>query len=324
MVQRPTDGLASTCSQDMSETRRRDVRAEDARSHRHARDTASVPPVGDDVRGSRDFGKADALADALLNPRDRSYSVPQLFEFIERRSDFWRWFWQAPYLPQCGAIATSPHHARLTALAAPEHMLRSTVARFNGSTQSNRWAEGHRARARAIQFDGDRWRSFVPIRLPNTLCIQERLPPGAVGVLLNQSHTHTDSVLPIDELEEAAIRCHRWPPLDSRDCRAAPHAGAAIAAGTARERSSSACGPTIKLSSTLHKEEASIHVRSHTMLQSWTIAVAVALVSWYPHVVERSLPRSQSPRRSLRPSRTPCPRGTTAPPRKPSSTSSDA
>ena len=27
---------------------------------------------------------ADALADALLNPRDRSYSVPQLFDFLDR------------------------------------------------------------------------------------------------------------------------------------------------------------------------------------------------------------------------------------------------
>ena len=56
--------------------------------------------------------------------------------------------------------------------------------------------------SRAVQFDGERWRSFVPIRLPNTLCIQERLPPGAAAVLLNQSHTYTDLVLPLDLLEK--------------------------------------------------------------------------------------------------------------------------
>ena len=49
------------------------------------------------LRGSRDSLNADALADALLNPRDRSYSVPELFDFIERNDlTLGRWHWQAP------------------------------------------------------------------------------------------------------------------------------------------------------------------------------------------------------------------------------------
>ena len=69
------------------------------------------------LRGSRDAQNADALADALLNPRDRSYSVPQLFDFIDRNGmAFGRWYWQAPYLPQCGAIAATPHAEQLVAL----------------------------------------------------------------------------------------------------------------------------------------------------------------------------------------------------------------
>jgi hypothetical protein len=27
-----------------------------------------------------------------------------------------------------------------------------------------------------IRFDGDRWRDYVPIALPRTVCIRERLP----------------------------------------------------------------------------------------------------------------------------------------------------
>ena len=58
------------------------------------------------LRGSRDSLNAEALTDALLNPRDRTYSVPQLFDFIERNDlMLGRWYWQAPYLPQCGSIA---------------------------------------------------------------------------------------------------------------------------------------------------------------------------------------------------------------------------
>jgi hypothetical protein len=53
----------------------------------------------------------------LLNPRDRAYSVPQLLDFVDRNGlTFGRWYWQAPYLPHCGAIAQTPHAARLAAL----------------------------------------------------------------------------------------------------------------------------------------------------------------------------------------------------------------
>jgi hypothetical protein len=38
--------------------------------------------------------------------------------------------------------------------------------------------------------------------MPDTICVQERLPPGAAGVLINQSHTYTDLYLPIDAQEK--------------------------------------------------------------------------------------------------------------------------
>src|SRR5678809_868158 len=69
------------------------------------------------MRGSREGLDANALIDALLNPRDRTYSVPQLFEFLERNDlRFARWYWQAAYSPYCGAIADTPHASRLAAL----------------------------------------------------------------------------------------------------------------------------------------------------------------------------------------------------------------
>src|SRR4029078_10889067 len=37
-------------------------------------------PLAPLLRASRDARDTDALADALLNPRDRSYSVPTLFD----------------------------------------------------------------------------------------------------------------------------------------------------------------------------------------------------------------------------------------------------
>jgi hypothetical protein len=45
----------------------------------------------------------------------------------------------------------------------------------------------------------------VPIRLPQTLTIEERLPRGAAAVLLNRSHTYPDLVVPIDTAEKRLV-----------------------------------------------------------------------------------------------------------------------
>ena len=36
------------------------------------------------LREAPDFRQEAALADALLHPQDRAYSVPQLFDFLDR------------------------------------------------------------------------------------------------------------------------------------------------------------------------------------------------------------------------------------------------
>jgi hypothetical protein len=53
-----------------------------------------------------------------------------------------------------------------------------------------------------MDFDGDRWLGYVPIRLPETICVEERLPPGAAAVLINQTHTFRDLYLPITASEK--------------------------------------------------------------------------------------------------------------------------
>jgi hypothetical protein len=48
-----------------------------------------------------------------------------------------------------------------------------------------------------IAINDDRWRGDVPLRLPDTVCLQERLPAGAAGVPLNRSHPFHDLLLVI-------------------------------------------------------------------------------------------------------------------------------
>jgi len=155
------------------------------------------------LRGSQDALNAEALADALLNPRDQSYSVPQLFDFIERnRMTLGRWYWQAPYLPQCGAIAATPHVKRLAQL--PEREQYAAMELWRGMMTCHSaivYQNDATACEATVLFDDERLTNFVPLRLPTTLCVRERLPAGAAGVLLNRSHPFHDLLLAIDEQE---------------------------------------------------------------------------------------------------------------------------
>jgi SAM-dependent methyltransferase len=134
-------------------------------------------PIAGVARRAKDFGNPDALADALLHPQDRAFTVPQFCAWLERCGlSFGRWFDQAPYLPQCGAIARTPHAARLLSLSPPlQHaaveLLRGTMAKHNFIA----YRDDRPGESQPIRFDGDAWRAYVPLRLPWTLCIRDRV-----------------------------------------------------------------------------------------------------------------------------------------------------
>jgi len=160
-------------------------------------------PLATVLRASRDAADPDALADALLNPRDRSYSVPELFDCLERNElSFSRWYWQAPYLATCGAIASTPHAARLASLPHREQFAAMELWRGSMTTHSVIVGRHDTRETPSIRFDGEQWLRFVPIRLPWTQLVQERIPPGAAGVLLNRSHQHHDLILIVDAAEK--------------------------------------------------------------------------------------------------------------------------
>jgi 2-polyprenyl-3-methyl-5-hydroxy-6-metoxy-1,4-benzoquinol methylase len=179
-------------------------------SEQELRDLAAVlnalpanHPLAAVLRGSRDAQDPAALADALLNPRDRAYSVPQLLDLLDRNGlTLGRWYWQAPYLPQCGAIAATPHARRLAALPEREQYAALELWRGTMTAHSVITRRIDASPSAAVRFDGELWRGYVPIHLPSTLCLQERLPAGAAAVLLNRSHPFHDLVLPIDAEEK--------------------------------------------------------------------------------------------------------------------------
>jgi len=164
-------------------------------------------PIAAVMRGAMDINHPDALADALLHPNDRAYTVPQLFAWLERCGmSFGRWVEQAPYLPQCGMVAKTRHAERLAALPAPlQHaaveLLRGTMFRHNLIA----YRDDRTGPNQPIDFMGDGWRTFVPISVPWTVCVRERVPPGSVAVLINRAHTFTDLVLTVDAFEHRLL-----------------------------------------------------------------------------------------------------------------------
>ena len=164
-------------------------------------------PVASLLRKSPDFANKDELADALLHPQDRSYSVPQLMDYLARAElVFGRWIRQAPYLPWCGAVASTPHRSRLSALTADAQyaaleLFRGTMVRHSIVA----YRRDRPAKFASVGFEGDAWLNYIPIRLPDTLAVRDRLPPGAKAVLINRNHAFTDLYLPIDARQEGLL-----------------------------------------------------------------------------------------------------------------------
>lgn len=161
-------------------------------------------PLAGVLKRAKDFARPDALADALLNPRDRAYSAPELHDWLARCGvKFGRWHEQAPYLPQCGAIARMPHAARLAAL--PEQARHAAMELLRGTMDRHSFVayrDDREREAQPINFEGETWRDFVPVRLPWTLAVKDRAPRGVAAVLINPSHMYPDLALFIDAAEE--------------------------------------------------------------------------------------------------------------------------
>ena len=164
-------------------------------------------PITGLLRRSKDFRRPEAMADALLHPQDRAYTVSEIYTWLDRCGmSFGRWIEQAPYLAECGMVAASPHAARLASL--PDREQHAAIELFRGTMATHSfiaYRDDRSDHSPPITFARDNWRGYVPIRLPWTVSVRERLPPGSVAVLINRSHTFTDLILTVDAFEDRLL-----------------------------------------------------------------------------------------------------------------------
>lgn len=164
-------------------------------------------PIGEILRTSPDFQDDDALADALLNPRDRSYTVPELCDLLTTSGlRFTRWMRQAPYRPECGAMTETPHGERIAAM--PDQEQFAAMELFRGTVRRHdliAYRDDSSLPDPALRWNDESWREFVPIRPAPVVVVEDRLPDGVAAVLINRAHTDRDLVFFADTATRRAF-----------------------------------------------------------------------------------------------------------------------
>jgi SAM-dependent methyltransferase len=130
-------------------------------------------PLAPIYRRWNDFSTANGLADALLHPRDRPFTVPEIYQWLDRCNlKLQRWTFQATYLPQCSALAFTPHLPRLQRLPASEQ--HAAVELFRGHLDKHYFVacrDDRPPESYEIDFAAPSWRELVPIPM-HWLCAQ--------------------------------------------------------------------------------------------------------------------------------------------------------
>ena len=152
-------------------------------------------PISHVLREARDFGDRDALADALLNPRERSYTVPDLFDLLRFGGfRFGRWVRQAPYRPQVGIMRELALGARIAAMDEADQY--AVMELFRGTINRHSlivYRDDSSLPDPPVAWDGE-WGRYIPVIPGTVIVVQENLPSGAAAAVVNRAHTDRDLV----------------------------------------------------------------------------------------------------------------------------------
>lgn len=160
-------------------------------------------PISHVLRDALDFTDSDALADALLNPRETSYTVPELFALLDRGGfRFARWVRQAPYRPQVGVMRELSQGERIEAMDEVDQY--ATMELFRGTINRHSLIalRDDSSLPRSPIDWGVAWSRYAAMVPGTVIVVQENLPPGMAAAVINRAHVDRDLVcfLTPDEL----------------------------------------------------------------------------------------------------------------------------
>ncbi len=151
---------------------------------------------------TNDLKSRNGIADALLHPSDRSYSVPQLYDLLEKCDiGLERWLHQAPYLPQFSGLGQTNEFGSFD--EASNEKAYSAMELFRGTMITHRFvaAHAHHDGASKASIDGDKWRHLKPELFPGARINMLAPPKGYAAQLWNPTHGYADLLFNISSNE---------------------------------------------------------------------------------------------------------------------------
>ena len=131
----------------------------------------------------KDLESHEGIADLLLNPRERSYSVDDIYNLL-RQADLrlQRFFYQAYYSPRCALPTDSPLLAQLEKLP-PEDQY-AVIELFRSSIRKHQFVACRDDRPESAyrpEFSGSEFVRYVPVFTPGIKIVKEDYPNGGKG-----------------------------------------------------------------------------------------------------------------------------------------------
>jgi SAM-dependent methyltransferase len=159
-------------------------------------------PFRDSLLRLNDINYDAGVADLLLHPRERNYTVPEIYEFLSRAGlVLQRFLCQAHYKPRCSAIATEPALLERTQSLPPSGQHAITEL-FRGDMKKHVFIacrDDRPVSEYGIDFAGDGWQQLVPIRNPGIEASRDNLPPGGIARLRWGVHEYPEIAAVVDD-----------------------------------------------------------------------------------------------------------------------------
>ena len=184
--------------------RRAGVSADDAGIAKTRRWIAALPethPLHHAAAQFRDLDQDAGLADLLLNPRERSYTVPEIYDWLDQAGlRQQRFMYQSRYWPRCSRLRETPLLGDIEKLPlARQHAISEL---FRSSIRKHQFITCRKDRPEAstrVDFTGTQWLRYAPIRTPGVRMTEGDFPSGKVAQLHWPVYEAQDTKINLDQ-----------------------------------------------------------------------------------------------------------------------------
>lgn len=161
-------------------------------------------PFRAEMNSLADLEYDEGIADLLLNPRETSYSVGEVSALLEDNGfALHRFVCQAHYEPVCSLLATDEELLERSR-PLPDVERWGLMELHRGNMRRHVFVAGRDDRPRpswSVDFSGDAWLDYVPVRNPGIEAASDGLPEGARTRLFWPNHEYLEISAVLDDVQ---------------------------------------------------------------------------------------------------------------------------